>query len=232
MNNSLALKVWKVDYEFIIKNYLDKSLWGKMWNIFTYKDINFTIQLRSINMMNEYIQFEIKCNKYRSTTSVEYYYNHPEYNINVLKKKINGAIFSLITWWEENIIRDTPDYNEILNTSQDEEMALVNIANDFLDNNGVHNEDIRAAYVEKFVRDNNTIDTKLSDYISYSKYNHLTELMLVFTKATNDSSRYNMVIDAQHNEDKIKEILEYISEKQKQLEEEDFEEYENNLEDI
>lgn len=232
MNNNLALKVWKVDYDFIIKNYLDKSLWGKMWNIFTYKDVNFTIQLRAINMMDEYIQFEIKCNKYRSTSNVEYYYNHPEYNINVLKKKINGSIFSLITWWEENIIRDTPEYKQIVITSQDEESALTDIANDFLDKNGVHNEDIRDAYVEKFVSDNNTIDTKLSNYMYYSKYNYLTELMLVFTKATNDGSRYNMVIDAQHNEDKIKEILEYISEKQKQLEEEDFEEYEDNLEDI
>lgn len=232
MNNNLALKVWKVDYDFIIKNYLDKSLWGKLWNIFTYKDVNFTIQLRAINMMDEYIQFEIKCNKYRSTSNVEYYYNHPEYNINVLKKKINGSIFSLITWWEENIIRDTPEYKQIVITSQDEESALTDIANDFLDKNGVHNEDIRDAYVEKFVSDNNTIDTKLSNYMYYSKYNYLTELMLVFTKATNDGSRYNMVIDAQHNEDKIKEILEYISEKQKQLEEEDFEEYEDNLEDI
>lgn len=232
MNNNLALKVWKVDYDFIIKNYLDKSLWGKMWNIFTYKDVNFTIQLRAINMMDEYIQFEIKCNKYRSTSNVEYYYNHPEYNINVLKKKINGSIFSLITWWEENIIRDTPEYKQIVITSQDEESALTDIANDFLDKNGVHNEDIRDAYVEKFVSDNNTIDTKLSNYMYYSKYNYLTELMLVFTKVTNDGSRYNMVIDAQHNEDKIKEILEYISEKQKQLEDEDFEEYEDNLEDI
>ena len=232
MNNNLALKVWIVDYDFIIKNYLDKSLWGKMWNIFTYKDVNFTIQLRAINMMDEYIQFEIKCNKYRSTSNVEYYYNHPEYNTNVLKKKINGSIFSLITWWEENIIRDTPEYKQIVITSQDEESALTDIANDFLDKNGVHNEDIRDAYVEKFVSDNNTIDTKLSNYMYYSKYNYLTELMLVFTKATNDGSRYNMVIDAQHNEDKIKEILEYISEKQKQLEEEDFEEYEDNLEDI
>ena len=179
-----------------------------------------------------YIQFEIKCNKYRSTSCVEYYYNHPEYNINVLKKKINGSIFSLITWWEENIIRDTPEYKQIVITSQDEESALTDIANDFLDKNGVHNEDIRDAYVEKFVSDNNTIDTKLSNYMYYSKYNYLTELMLVFTKATNDGSRYNMVIDAQHNEDKIKEILEYISEKQKQLEDEDFEEYEDNLEDI
>lgn len=232
MNNNLALKVWKVDYDFIIKNYLDKSLWGKIWNIFTYKDVNFTIQLRAINMMDEYIQFEIKCNKYRSTSNVEYYYNHPEYNINVLKKKINGSIFSLITWWEENIIRDTPEYKQIVITSQDEELALTDIANDFLDKNGVHNEDIRDAYVEKFVSNNNTIDTKLSNYMYYSKYNYLTELMLVFTKATNDGSRYNMVIDAQHNEDKIKEILEYISEKQKQLEDEDFEEYEDNLEDI
>lgn len=232
MNNNLALKVWKVDYDFIIKNYLDKSLWGKLWNIFTYKDVNFTLQLRAINMMDEYIQFEIKCNKYRSTSNVEYYYNHPEYNINVLKKKINGSIFSLITWWEENIIRDTPEYKQIVITSQDEESALTDIANDFLDKNGVHNEDIRDAYVEKFVSDNNTIDTKLSNYMYYSKYNYLTELMLVFTKATNDGSRYNMVIDAQHNEDKIKEILEYISEKQKQLEDEDFEEYEDNLEDI
>lgn len=232
MNNNLALKVWKVDYDFIIKNYLDKSLWGKMWNIFTYKDVNFTIQLRAINMMDEYIQFEIKCNKYCSTSCVEYYYNHPEYNINVLKKKINGAIFTIMSWWEENIIRNTPDYKHIVTTSHDEESVLIDIANAFLDKHGVRNEDIRDAYVEKFVSDNNNIDTKLSDYVSYSKYNYLTELMLVFTKAINDDSRYNMVIDAQHNEDKIKEILEYISDKQKQLEEEDFEEYEDNLEDI
>lgn len=232
MNNNLALKVWKVDYDFIIKNYLDKSLWGKMWNIFTYKDVNFTIQLRAINMMDEYIQFEIKCNKYRSTSCVEYYYNHPEYNINVLKKKINGAIFNIMSWWEENIIRNTPEYAQIVTTSQDEELVLIDIANEFLDKHGVYNEDIRDVYVEKFVSDNNNINTKLSDYVSYSKYNYLTELMLVFTKATNDGSRYNMVIDAQHNESNIKEILEYISEKQKQLEEEDFEEYEDNLEDI
>ena len=232
MNNNLALKVWKVDYDFIIKNYLDKSLWGKMWNIFTYKDVNFTIQLRAINMMDEYIQFEIKCNKYRPTSCVEYYYNHPEYNINVLKKKINGAIFTIMSWWEENIIRNTPEYAQILTTSRDEELVLIDIANAFLDKHGVRNEDIRDAYVEKFVSDNNNINTKLSDYVSYSKYNYLTELMLVFTKATNDDSRYNMVIDAQHNESNIKDILEYISEKQKQLEEEDFEEYEDNLEDI
>ena len=43
-NKMLALKVYDVDYSFIIKNYLDEKLWEKEWVIFVYKKFKVNIQ--------------------------------------------------------------------------------------------------------------------------------------------------------------------------------------------
>ena len=34
MKNELALKVYDIDYSFIIKNYLSPELWEKTWTLF------------------------------------------------------------------------------------------------------------------------------------------------------------------------------------------------------
>ena len=63
MNSLPTIKLYKIDYEFIIKNYLDKSLWKKIWNLFIFKNNIFTLQLASIDTKEEKIYFEINFNK-------------------------------------------------------------------------------------------------------------------------------------------------------------------------
>ena len=70
------IKVYEIDYDFIIKNYLDKELWQKKWTLFVYKDNVFTINLHSINCKNNAITFEINYNKLEHcwySNTVDYY---------------------------------------------------------------------------------------------------------------------------------------------------------------
>ena len=100
MNNQLAIKVYKIDYEFIIRNYLDKSLWKKIWNLFVFKDNIFTLSLYSINTKSERIYFEVNFNKlnnqWYTESSKTVVYDLNNMTIEMLKKEINGAIFVLI----------------------------------------------------------------------------------------------------------------------------------------
>ena len=59
---SPEIKVYKINYEFIINNYLDQSLWKKEWNVFVYKDLVFTLNLRSIDVYDDSISFNVKIN--------------------------------------------------------------------------------------------------------------------------------------------------------------------------
>ena len=53
------LKVYEIDYSFIIKNYLDKNLWKKQWTLFVYKDYVFTLNLYKIDTEDCSIGFKI-----------------------------------------------------------------------------------------------------------------------------------------------------------------------------
>ena len=46
------VKIYSIDYSFIISNYLDKELWKMKWNLFVYKNNVFTLNLHSIDTKN------------------------------------------------------------------------------------------------------------------------------------------------------------------------------------
>ena len=57
MKNELAIKIYDIDYSFIIKNYLDREMWQKEWTLFVYGDKSFVIYLSSIDTRNNSIYF-------------------------------------------------------------------------------------------------------------------------------------------------------------------------------
>ena len=59
MEKGLSLKVYDVDYSFIIKNYLDEKLWDKEWTIFIYKNFQIILRLHSIDVRDKVIWFEV-----------------------------------------------------------------------------------------------------------------------------------------------------------------------------
>lgn len=217
------IKVYKIDYDFIISNYLDKSLWKKRWNLFVYKDHVFTLNLYSINTKNEEIRFEITYNK-RQYSSELIDYNIQNTSIKILKQQINGAMFRLMEREDESMARSSSGYQAVYNAYRDEDFRLREIAESFLDDQGIEIEEVRDAYIERYVYNNAKMSTMLHNYLDGVRYTFLTELLLVFTKVTDDTKRYETVCNAVGNKGNIALIESAVEQFVQEMETDDYEE--------
>lgn len=230
--NELVIKQYKIDYDFIVKNYLSPKLWDMVWNLFVYNDTIVTLQLYSIDTRQRRISFivKIKDSKIdRVTTTITYDLQNSNYE--VLKKQINGAIRSCITLQEELHIQREDFYLRIQSSQFDEREILRDIAKNFLDENNVYNDDIREAYIEKYVNDNETVYDELFNYKLSRKYKVLSDLWLVFYKMIGDNVGYDMVISSlEEDDDELVERVKKLIEMFDKQEGEEFEEYVSDME--
>ena len=93
-------------------------------------------------------------------------------------------------------IRPNIGYKRIEESKWEERNMLRDIARDFLDREGVTNDEIREVYIDRYVDKNETVYEKLSAYKRNSKYTVLTDLLLIFCEITLDKTRMKNIIDA------------------------------------
>lgn len=217
------IKVYKIDYDFIISNYLDKSLWKKKWNLFVYKDHVFTLNLYSIDTRNDKIMFEVLYNK-RTYSSELVSYDIQNTSIKILKQQINGAIFRLMEIEDESRARNSQGYQTIVSAYRDEEEKLREIAEVFLDDNNISIDEVREAYIDRYVTNNCKMRTMLTNYLEGTKYTFLTELLLVFTKITEDTKRYENICNAVGNRSSVALIESAVEQFISEMETEEYEE--------
>ena len=216
------LKVYKIDYEFIIKNYLDRNLWKKTWNLFIYRDNIFTLNLYEIDTENNKIRFKIKYNK------LEYSYESITYDVDntsikILLQQINGAMFRLIERFEESEIKKSEVYKQAENAVYEERERLREIARAFLDSEGVTNDAIRDAYIERYVDKNETMYWKREKVLDTCKYTVCTDMFLVFCKITKDLVRLDRVEEQNTNKNRLTIIEAEVEAFLEQLTTEDYE---------
>lgn len=217
-----ALKVYQIDYDFIISNYLDKSLWKKRWSLFIYKDNVFTLNICKIETETDRICFKISYNKLN--WDFEFVsYDIQNTSIKILKQQINGAIFRLMETRDRILAKSSIGYNSILSARNDEENRLREIAESYLDDNNISLYDVREAYIDKYISDNSKIPSMLDNYLEGCKYTFLTELMLVFTKITNDDTRFRNIENAVGNKGNIALIESAVEEFIENIDTEDYE---------
>lgn len=194
-----TLRIYNIDYEFIIKNYLSPHLWQKIWTLLQYKEHIITLNLYKIMTKDNEIVFEVK---YQGFWGTEYvHYNIANTSIKILKQQINGAIFRIIERYEESLIEETPEYKVISDSKWEERQRLKEIASDFLDSNNVTNDEIREVYIDRYIDKNETVYQQLSNYKTASKYTILTDLFLIFCEITEDKTRMKTIITANHEYD-------------------------------
>lgn len=209
-----SIKVYEIDYNFIIKNYLDPKLWNKSWTVFVYRDFVFTLRMTKITVISNTITFEVKLNKYWDSGHFDY--NIENSNIDFLKKSLKGTIKRLIEEYERNQIRNSDGYSILEQNLLEAENKLEEIANDFLDDEGVTNKEIRELYVENYVDNNSERWHKLDKYITSLKYTDCTDLYMIFAEATNDEllkdavQRYLNEGETERIQRELKEYCEYI----------------------
>lgn len=209
-----TIKVYEIDYNFIIKNYLDPKLWNKSWTVFVYRDFVFTLKMTHITVTTNTITFEVKLNKHWNSRHFDY--NIENSNINFLKKSLKGTIKRLIGDYEESEIRSSDGYSILEQNLLEAENKLEEIANDFLDDEGVTNKEIRELYVENYVDNNSERWDKLDKYITSLKYTDCTDLYMIFAEATNDESlkdtvqRYLDDGETERIQRELEEYCEYV----------------------
>ncbi len=204
-----TIKIYAIDYSFLIKNYLDKNLWKKTWTLFQYKDYIFTLNLDTINCMDDCILFKIKCNKSCYCRWV-YYYINSDMTIDMLKKKIDTAMWELIKCAEEKLIKDLPIYHQLDNMINTEMTYYYNAC----DVNDELGEDYENWY-RGFYRDKNT--GELSD-LTYTFVEacwglYATDVYIEFAKATKNQNRLSEIktaIEHQASKDVLTKINDYV----------------------
>lgn len=210
-----TIKVYEIDYDFIIKNYLDPKLWNKSWTVFVYRDFVFTLKMTHITVTTNTITFEVKLNKYWESRHFDY--NIENSNINFLKKSLKGTIKRLIGDYEKGEIRSTEEYSILNQDLLEAEHKLEEIANEFLDNEGVTNKEIREVYIENYVDNNSERWDKLRDYVDSLECAVCTDLYMIFAEATHDMvlketvQSYLNDDEAEKIQKELKEYCEYVN---------------------
>nr|DAQ65703.1 MAG TPA: hypothetical protein [Caudoviricetes sp.] len=232
MSKSLMLKVYDVDYSFIIKNYLDEKLWEKEWTIFIYKKFQTILRLHSIDVKSKTIRFEVTINDnneenksyWAKSVHDTFIYNLSIENMNILKKKLNSTILKLIHSLEINAyIEYEEDYQKLDDLEEEEQRRLTQIAEDFLDDEGVSNSEIRDAYINYYVDKNEEVYNFKSRYRSQREYNVLADFYIVFLEASKNKEKLKEI--KEHiEEDRLSEILESIREYEEYMNTDEFEE--------
>ena len=92
------IKTYEIDYQFIIDNYTDPKLWDKVWNLFIFRNYVYTLTLSSIDVKKYEISFEIRLESdldiYNHNKSTIIKHNLKNSTIEILKKQINGTMFT------------------------------------------------------------------------------------------------------------------------------------------
>lgn len=217
-----------MDYSFIIKNYLNPALWQKTWTLFEYKDFVITIKLTKIETENMRIVFRLNLrdnsrpNTWGDQEDVSYSLKGS--SIKFLIKNINGAIFRMISYHERNhVLEDLPVYIDAKQQGDIEIEKLTVLASEFLDDEGVTNEEIREAYIDKYVDDNKQNDKYIQRLRSAYEYHLLTDFYLVFAESIGDDAKYQTVMD-KLEENEIENVLKEINQYKTYIETDDYQE--------
>ena len=98
---------------------------------------------------------------------------------------------------------------------------LREIAESFLDNEGVTNRDIRDVYIDNYINNNRKTDVYMSNYRNGRQYKVLSDLYLLYSQVCGDEDRYQTYIFKIKNERNYEKIINEVQEYLIKIQEED-----------
>ena len=195
----LAIKVYDIDYSFLLKNYLNPEYWNKSWHLFVYKDFALDLSMYSIDCEDKKICFKIKGTHGENNriTFIYYYLNNT--TIPVLKKQINGAIISVMESIEKCEIREQNGYTRLCELETEENEQLESLAVDFLNEHEINNKKLRKLFIDDYKSAYSTMYEKKESYVENNLYTVFTDMFVTFTSITKDETRLNKILTKTRN---------------------------------
>jgi len=145
--NELSTTIYKLDLDYIIKNYLDKRMWKKVWTLYDYNGVVVRANLYSIEVHNNSVAIRIKADGGYFWDSTIVSVKLDNSNKETFNQSVFSAIKRCIRQAEENVIKASGIYRQAveLDTENGEENEKEAI--EILDREEVVNPDIREAYI-------------------------------------------------------------------------------------
>lgn len=242
MTNLPTIKIYKMNYEFLIKNYLDRKMWDKEWTLFEYRQYKVTMNIWSIMTRTEQISLDIRLHYVDEKGYTDYKERTVSFSLKIedvtfLKRQINSAIFDLMMTVErETAIEKTDKYRELKEMQHEEKRTLVRLAEEFLDNARVTNDNLRDAYIEAFVSEYDKVPSMISDYVQSRIYCELPDLYLTWLSCLEDDPKREFrtkEIQCALGSDRYDNIIKEVDEYKLYMQTEDYEEeMKSNLEEV
>lgn len=195
MSNLPIIKIYRMDYSFLIKNYLNPEMWEKEWTLFEYKNFKVTMNIWSIQTRMHQIMLDIKLHYINEDGLWDYKERTISFSMKIeditfLKRQINSAIFDTMVMLEKDcVITKTEDYKDLANMKYEEECKLKGIASKFLEESGVTNENLIDAYTEAYIDEYSKVPGMIRDYLEGKIYTELTDLYLVWLDTLEDDPK-------------------------------------------
>lgn len=232
MTDLPTIKIFKVDYSFLIKNYLNPELWKKEWTLFAYKNIECTLQIYSIQTQDDKIRFQIKVYSHNleSKHNDNYCTQYIDCSLKIeditfLKRQINSCIFNTMVAVERAYyIRETNFYKQLENKRYEERYRLRKYASEFLDECNITSDACREAYIDAYVEENEKTYFLMSDWEDGEVYRHLTGMYLTFLDSLDNDPKkeirtkeiQNKLTDEEYEntKDEIKEFVIFMEDEE------------------
>lgn len=212
MQNKIVPKIYEIDYDFIIKNYLDQSQWNKTWTLLVYKQFTFTLIMTNIDVQDNAVYFQLKLTHPSYTTKTDTIsYHIDKSNIDMLKKSIEGTILRLIKWQELAAIAMLDEYKAAYEKMEIEREELIKIAKDYLADCEITNRSIIHNYSDDFMNGNEKIRELRTRFYNSKLYTLFTDLYLTYADIYSNESLKELVNNTLHSTDSLKTLLEIDS---------------------
>lgn len=170
MESNISTQLVYLDLKVILANYKNPKFWAKKWTIFKSSQFEIVWYLHSISCTDNKISSCVKILPFKikrgnKTLALNYWYasstfcdsipiDNSDYTQEVLNRNILSSALEVIRSSELSLITDYAEYKEAQKANEAYEDELKEIAEQFLNDQGVTHKDIREAYIDKYVSDN------------------------------------------------------------------------------
>ena len=184
MTKQLSTNVVRLDLDVILANYNKPAFWKKKWVIYESKALKLVASIDTIDVKNNKIFMTIapgatryidkKSGKETSilrytTVNVIIPIGRNDYSKEKFQNDITHSCLRAINIIEAMLIMEYGEWQNAKKLTKAYRNKLKEIAEEFLDDNNVYNEDIRSAYIETFV-DNSEIPDYSSNILDRYEY--------------------------------------------------------------
>lgn len=176
-SKAISTKLVYLDLSVILANYRDPSFWGKQWTIYKRGKIEIYWMMTDIDVRKGTIRSEVHMRSflyrkgkyerqwlddgwgdtYESCYSIPV--ANPEYGQEVFESNIFAATMRLVRTVEEYLTRGYAEYRAAAQLDEDHKDSLREIAQEIADkyvSAGPYSDDIKDAFVDNYVSDNET----------------------------------------------------------------------------